>query len=399
MSSLVRRAIAHWRRHGAASTYRTTGRYLTRRVAEWFVLDASGSRLADYATAVTTVEPGYSMDLTYSGRNDELPAALQRRAGDIEIPPRIVYELPDAELVGGSDVIRLGPTYTAASTVGATEPQVGLARKQFVKAVGTRRALVDALPSRTDGDRECAFVLAGRKRQYAHWFYETLPKIRAFEQYAEDTGEEPTLVVAGPLSSWQRTSLERLGYIPDAYVEHAKGRLSVDRLLVPSHRLRRGSGEFVPSPVDLRELRERLTAAVDETSGFATRLYVSRADADRRHVQNESAVLDVLEPLGFRKIVPGELPYEQQIEAFAGADVLVGPHGAGLTNMLYATDATVVELLVDGAPTPHFFVMATELGLDYNFHLCTPVEQEGVEARHWDMIADPERLRDRVESL
>ena len=63
-------------------------------------------------------------------------------------------------------------------------------------------------------------------------------------------------------------------------------------------------------------------------------------------------MLDVLQPLGFERILLAELSTADQIQAFSEAEVIVGPHGAGLSNLVFSTRETrVFEFF---APTYHF---------------------------------------------
>ena len=73
--------------------------------------------------------------------------------------------------------------------------------------------------------------------------------------------------------------------------------------------------------------------------GTGRRLYVSRADADRRRLVGEAACSTDCGPLGFEVVLPGRLPVAAQAALFAQASDVVGPHGAGLTNVLFCAPA------------------------------------------------------------
>jgi capsular polysaccharide biosynthesis protein len=71
-----------------------------------------------------------------------------------------------------------------------------------------------------------------------------------------------------------------------------------------------------------------------------------------------------LAPLGFEPLCLETLPVREQLEAFAAAAVVVGVHGAGLTNLVACRPgATVLELLPGEGPFNHYFLMASVLGL------------------------------------
>jgi hypothetical protein len=76
------------------------------------------------------------------------------------------------------------------------------------------------------------------------------------------------------------------------------------------------------------------------------RYYLSRSDAWHRKVTNEAEVIEVLGAAGFETIVPGELSFEDQVRTFSKADIVIGAHGAGFTNILWAPSGVrLVELM------------------------------------------------------
>ena len=100
------------------------------------------------------------------------------------------------------------------------------------------------------------------------------------------------------------------------------------------------------------------------------RLYVTRGETRHtRRVKNEGALLSLLEPLGFERIDPGSMTPAAQVRAFAEAECVVGPHGAGLTNLAFAPPgAAVVELFARDYVNECFWALAcTVEGLRYRY--------------------------------
>lgn len=94
----------------------------------------------------------------------------------------------------------------------------------------------------------------------------------------------------------------------------------------------------------LRDALLGLTEYADK-SGTRTRLYISRALASKRRVTNESEIAAVFADRGFQFIQPECMPLDKQLRLFASAEAIAGPHGSGLTNMLFCPPgAKVVEL-------------------------------------------------------
>jgi capsular polysaccharide biosynthesis protein len=99
-------------------------------------------------------------------------------------------------------------------------------------------------------------------------------------------------------------------------------------------------------------------------AGPRRRLFISRRGARARRCLNEDAVMAHLAPLGFARVDLEGMPVRRQLEAFASASVVVGAHGAGLTNLVACREgATLVELLPGEGPFNHYFLMASCLGL------------------------------------
>tara|TARA_B110000444_G_scaffold240900_1_gene256719 strand:- start:4551 stop:7082 length:2532 start_codon:yes stop_codon:yes gene_type:complete len=90
-----------------------------------------------------------------------------------------------------------------------------------------------------------------------------------------------------------------------------------------------------------------------------------------RVVKNNEAVVDGLRATARDTVLPGRalvftetdynaLPFREQLAHTLETDILVGPHGAGLTHQMFlGDDARVIELFIDGSsPNRHFHNMA-----------------------------------------
>jgi capsular polysaccharide biosynthesis protein len=96
----------------------------------------------------------------------------------------------------------------------------------------------------------------------------------------------------------------------------------------------------------------RSTPAVDT----CRRLYIDRRAAHKRRMANQTDVATRLAELGFKAVVLEHLPLDEQIETVAQAEVIVAPHGAGLTHVMFARPGLkVLEIFPEGW-SPHIFV-------------------------------------------
>jgi hypothetical protein len=265
---------------------------------------------------------------------------------------------------------------------------------------GDRRALVESTFDREQLDRNPVMArrLGPTRRRrgrhlalvgpwshnHFHWFLDLLPRLALLP--LDDEPQTP-VVVPATISALQRESLERCGIAPGRLVAAPAPRfgltpeLSTDELWFPSL-TGRTTGNPPSWVVDW--LRERL--APIGRAGRATRLYVSRADAALRRVVNEPEVEAELRRRGFETILPGTLSLAEQLERFAGAEAVVGAHGAGLVGTFAAHDATIVELFEPSYVNGCFYALADAAGHDYWYLL-------GADAGEGDIAVDLTSLR------
>jgi capsular polysaccharide biosynthesis protein len=101
-------------------------------------------------------------------------------------------------------------------------------------------------------------------------------------------------------------------------------------------------------------------------TGERKRLYITRPSSTRRRVANDAAVARLLAGYGFQVCDPGRLSFAQQIEVFAQAEIVVGPHGAGLANAIFMPPGgALIELTHAGRVVWTFHEVAAAAGLAY----------------------------------
>jgi hypothetical protein len=96
------------------------------------------------------------------------------------------------------------------------------------------------------------------------------------------------------------------------------------------------------------------------------RIYISRMDANRRRVANESEVMGALVKLGFEPLILSALPLRDQFSIVAGAEHIVGPHGMGLTLASLNPGApALIELHHPNKGTDAYALMAAAMRFSY----------------------------------
>jgi capsular polysaccharide biosynthesis protein len=196
---------------------------------------------------------------------------------------------------------------------------------------------------------------------YYHFLTDVLPRLAVLEQ----AHMVPDRYLVNRRTRFQRDLLDLVGIGPDRVIASVEvPHLRADELLVgslPDSHLR-------TPPWIVEWLRARLLP--EASAPPRRRLYVTRGDRPHtRRVDNEREVLDVLEPLGFDVVDPGVLSVAEQVSSFAQAEMVVGPHGAGLTNIAFCpSGATVIELFPPDYVNPCYWNLAAQVdGLRYRY--------------------------------
>ena len=125
-----------------------------------------------------------------------------------------------------------------------------------------------------------------------------------------------------------------------------------------------------PSRVDVLYLRNYL-----ENLGYIRRptqnIYISRkGNLNGRHVQNETELLRILNRYNFLSVNPDELSFENQLELFSKANIVIGPHGAALSHVVnFPNDSHVLELNGNRDVRWHIRTMCTDLKIKHSILL------------------------------
>jgi len=237
-----------------------------------------------------------------------------------------------------------------------------------------------------------------RSGSYYHWVTEYLPHIRALKKYEREMGVTLPLLVEPEPPGWVVDYLSLLG-LEDRIKPIPEKSVTVDTLVSPSHRLRIGSC-FNPSTKDLKWVGQRYREVASVNSGSSSRrILISREDANPRRIINREELFQELSKLGFNKYTLTDHSIEDQIRLFANAECIVGMHGAGLTNAIFAKDTKIFEIIPGPWYWHDFNCMSDQLGFDYDFYRTDENGTVDSPGRDDDFYVEVDVVRERVESL
>lgn len=213
--------------------------------------------------------------------------------------------------------------------------------------------------------------------QYFHWLIDCLPRVWLLK----NRGPEPKASkwVVGPLNTPMHVATLRLFDIPLEDCVWLEAPVVEFKQMIYSSFDFREPIKTRPSynngihhrgwwPEYLKELRDRaVTKYAQPNVSRDLKLYITRDDSKHRLITNGPSVDALLHEYGFIRVTPGTLPFEEQVAIFSRARVIVGTHGAGLTNIIWAAPgAKVLEFMPCSLGDPGYRFLSQLCGHDYS---------------------------------
>jgi capsular polysaccharide biosynthesis protein len=201
-------------------------------------------------------------------------------------------------------------------------PILGESVGSLIRLLGWDAALLEE-PLLKPRAKVQATVVVLSSHGYFHWLFECLPTAL----HALTAEPNATVLVPCDAPRYVREALELLA-LPS--VSYTDGPIVAERLVLVA---RDGFSGFVPRE-DIEVLRSILLPAVSGPPSERVGLYVSRRLSSRSLV-NESELEREVERLGFDVVSFQDISLSDQIRLSRDSRIMIGPHGAGLGNLVF----------------------------------------------------------------
>lgn len=200
---------------------------------------------------------------------------------------------------------------------------------------------------------------------FAHWICDGLTRLAELH----DTLHDYTIVVPSYFKE-QPLYTESLKLFNTGEVHYLEPGTATyfDRLFFPSPI--GDTGNFHPSNVE--RLRQIVFTRLAAKSPFGPNIYISRAKASRRFVENEAEVEHVLAGYGFQTVYMEDHLFAEQVAIVRGARHIVSIHGAALSLLMFAeTGSSVMEFRSEKDTVNNmYFLLAAACKLHYYYLNC-----------------------------
>lgn len=218
-------------------------------------------------------------------------------------------------------------------------------------------------------DEPC--LLLGGVDNYYHWLIDYLPRLAVLDYYPHL--KDLPIYISDKNAAFQWESFDMLGIARDriktipanhiaqvkhGYIAHIPGRPMYE------------SGEpiwMAPSrnPFNTQWLREHLMKDIPAPTE-KKRYFISREHTRFRRCINEARLFELAAEKGFEKLLNEGKNLREQIAIYAQADGIIGPHGAGFTNMTFAPKGTkIIEMFPKNRALDFYSAIAEQLDQPY----------------------------------
>lgn len=212
------------------------------------------------------------------------------------------------------------------------------------------------------------------QHNYFHWLFQVLPRLELLNRGGLASNSFDGFIINPVTYPFQAESLQLLGIPSEKWIEaedsthlQAEELWVCSNLIVSAHKSK-WAHDF---------LNRTFLPSSDIAPNLPSRLYVSRADVSHRNILNEPELMDVLSRLGFESVTLSGLSVLRQAALFHAAKIVVAPHGAGLTNLVFSRPgARAIELFSPSRIRPSYWIICRTAGIEYDYVMGQAVNEQ-----------------------
>lgn len=200
---------------------------------------------------------------------------------------------------------------------------------------------------------------------FYHWNIDCLPRLFNIKRIPGN--EDINFIIREDMPQYQREVLsffmEKDPRLKPVYISESE-KWNIEKFWLPSFLTSSQSG-FMPK-ANIEYVRDTVLEGYDIGEGEGKKpIYISRKSAKKRKLLNEDKIEELLEKLGVKIIQMENLSFKQQLHEVNQADVVISPHGAGLSNILYTKNIKVVEIHPSNYVQTHYCMLSNACDHDY----------------------------------
>ncbi len=227
-----------------------------------------------------------------------------------------------------------------------------------------------------------AFLTVRWGEAFFHWMYDVLPGLHLIAKSGIALESIDYFVFNNTRFPYQKETLERLGIPREKIIESIyQPHIQAKKLIVPAPNLfqnQSATPEWICQFLKQQFLSEELRSVTPHR-----RIFISREKAGSRNVVNQEELIQRLKALNFETVVLESLTFAEQAELMATASVVVAPHGAGLSNIVFCQPGTkIIELFAPSYVPPCYRIISNVCQLEHYYLIGELVENPETSLNH-----------------
>jgi hypothetical protein len=260
------------------------------------------------------------------------------------IDSRNIYELMDVVCSPWDGIVWIEDSYIVGESIGSLRQHFGACRldPDFKKLKNKKGVYVLCEPT-----------------GFYHFMFEAFPTaLRALELHPE-----AKILLPINIPAYVKDALNLAGL--DDRIDYENEIVRVEKVILFSRIEHSG---FV-DPDDIQQIKSSLADCVSSSEKVSpTKIFISRADSPKRGVKNERELHALVKRIGFRVVCLENMSLKEQIIIFSNADVVMGFHGAGFSNIIFSSEKChVIELFRSDHFNDCFARLAVAAGKPYTY--------------------------------
>ncbi len=241
---------------------------------------------------------------------------------------------------------------------------------------------------------------ASGNKNYFHWLFDILPRLHITLNYIDF--EKINYFYMPKLKKFQIKTLRCLGFKNLKVLDSEKYKhIKAKEIIVSEHPWYYKGTIFAESdniPKWIVNWLKQSFAHLKKNKQKDKKIFIDRSESEFKHCQfiNNKEIKNILKKKGFEIVKTGQLDFISQINLFNNAKMVVGPHGAAFSNLIFCKKKTKV-LEIKPFAQPNNYKMISKINKLKYSQINLP--SLGDKYDNGDMYIDPKMLLKKIKML
>lgn len=248
-----------------------------------------------------------------------------------------------------------------------------------------------------------SLVQGASGNNFFHFLFDVLPKIRLFQEKYDLNSVD--YFYMPNVFSWQKKILSKFDISENKLINSQNFRhIKADNIFALDHPWYH-KGNVQQEIINLPEwiiyyLREKFIKYSKKFKA-SDKIFIDRSDSSFGHCKliNNEDVMKYLSENGFQSFQVSKLDFFEQVYLFNNAKIIIGPHGAAFSNIIFSNPALeLIEFIPKDHPSIKCKKISSILGFNYKRVNLEPLREKEINLKG-DMQIEISQLRDIINSL